>query len=712
MRTHVKARKSEPRIRLWRVHRDVNAAPGYRPRLSGSTGMLILLVAATLTLGVKVCRAEVPVEDSLLVGAARVEITPREPVILAGYGHRTEASEGVDQLLFARAIAIGSPNPMVAVTIDNCGVPGELAERIKADLVAAQVTPRDRVVILSTHTHNAPALPGYAPVLWAERSTAAQDEAAQRYADFLVGQVRRVVQQAVERQQPATMQWSQGEVSFGGNRRVMIDGVWSGFGLQPEAPVDHALPVLVARDSSGAPVAIWTTYACHCTTLGGVNRVAGDWAGCAALAIESAHPDCVALISIGCGADVGPQPGGSAQLAEQHGREIADEVARLLPLGGRPLTVVPSASSHGVELAFDQVPEREFWEREVARGGFEATRARRMLARLDAGETLPAALDYELVAWRFGDELAMVFLPGEVTVDYAVRLKSECDWERLWIHGWANDVPCYIPSRRVLLEGGYESDFSMVYYDRPSRFSLEVETTIVDGVRALLGAEWEAREAPPASQFRFELSPTQWRRRLESLAPELTEAPAWPAFAECVASRPYHAAWARWTQQPKRSSWYDLLGSTRDRAFLRQTDRNQSLSWETPEIPATDSSVVLAFTGGLGWRGQPKTEGFELRVWTPQAVEPRTLRLDVDAEVTQWSSESNDSRLIYLPIWRSDEDTAGVFLLQVAAKDVPPGAWRIEVRSLGEGSQRWMAVDDTVDGAEVVARLLAITSAD
>jgi hypothetical protein len=93
--------------------------------------------------------------------------------------------------------------------------------------------------------------------------------------------------------------------------------------------------------------------------------------------------------------------------------------------------------------------------------------------------------------WCFGDELAMVFLAGEVVVDYALRLKWEIDAERLWIAAYCNDVPCYIPSRRILSEGGYEADMSMIYYGQPARFAPAVEDTIIKTVHDLLPAAFD-----------------------------------------------------------------------------------------------------------------------------------------------------------------------------------------------------------------------------
>ncbi len=82
----------------------------------------------------------------------------------------------------------------------------------------------------------------------------------------------------------------------------------------------------------------------------------------------------------------------------------------------------------------------------------------------------------------------MVFLGGEVVVDYATRLKKEVGADRLWITAYANDVPCYIASRRVLEEGGYEADFSMIFYGKPTRLAPAVEDLIVSTVEEMLKA--------------------------------------------------------------------------------------------------------------------------------------------------------------------------------------------------------------------------------
>jgi hypothetical protein len=164
---------------------------------------------------------------------------------------------------------------------------------------------------------------------------------------------------------------------------------------------------------------------------------------------------------------------------------VAAEVNRLLKGPLVPVDAPPVCRFARIDLPFDIVPDREQWARRAGRDDAVGYHARRQLARIDRGEPLPKSLSYPVQVWRFGDQLAMVFLAGEVVVDYVLRLKQLLAIERLSVTAYANDVPCYIPSRRILAEGGYEAEESMLYYDWPARLSPEVEDMIVNAVRSM-----------------------------------------------------------------------------------------------------------------------------------------------------------------------------------------------------------------------------------
>jgi hypothetical protein len=67
-------------------------------------------------------------------------------------------------------------------------------------------------------------------------------------------------------------------------------------------------------------------------------------------------------------------------------------------------------------------------------------------------------------------------------VDYSLRFKHQYGADNLWVAGYSNDVFAYIPSLRVLREGGYEGGGAMLAYGQPAPFAWAVEETIAEKV--------------------------------------------------------------------------------------------------------------------------------------------------------------------------------------------------------------------------------------
>ena len=143
-----------------------------------------------------------------------------------------------------------------------------------------------------------------------------------------------------------------------------------------------------------------------------------------------------------------------------------------------------------VAIPLDTLPTRAELEALAEKKDAIGYNATIQLARLNRGEALQKEIDYPVQTWRFGDRLLIVFLGGKVVVDYSIRLKRELDSKRLWVVAYANDVPCYIASERVLREGGYEGGGSMMYYDKPARLAPGVEGRIIDAARSIAPKEF------------------------------------------------------------------------------------------------------------------------------------------------------------------------------------------------------------------------------
>jgi len=410
------------------------------------------------------------------VGVARVDITPDYPVRLAGYAARTNESQGVTQRIWAKALVIGSDQekPAVLLTADICGVPGRLRDALAARLQKRGIEP-SRLALCCTHTHSAPLVAGYLSNLFGAPLKPEEQAHVDRYTREFAEALEKAVVLALANRAPARLSWAQGSAQFAANRR------------NKGGPVDHDLPALFVTGKDGKLRAVLAGYACHCTTLTGEsNQVCGDWAGYAQETLEAAFPGAVAMISIGCGGDANPSPRPGLDLARAHGREIATNVVALQQGPTRPILGALECRAQRVELPLDKLPSRAEWEEKAKLPAHAGYQARMNLARLDRGERLPDSLPYQIQAWSFDRDLTLVFLAGEVVVDYSTRLKHEMTGTPVWITAYANDVPCYIPSERVLREGGYEGGAAMVYYDLPARFAPGLENIIVNGVSSLL----------------------------------------------------------------------------------------------------------------------------------------------------------------------------------------------------------------------------------
>jgi hypothetical protein len=237
--------------------------------------------------------------------------------------------------------------------------------------------------------------------------------------------------------------------------------------------------VLVAKGISGQPIAIVCGYACHATVLSGYDW-SGDYPGFYQIEIEKAHPGAIAIFWAGCGADQNPIPRRSPELAEKYGKQLAAAVEEAIAKPLTPITGRLATSYNEIPLAFAKLPTRDDLVAQTKdTNKYIAMRAKMLLEEIDGGKPLSPTYPYPVQLWRLGNDIEWFFLGGEVVVDFAIRTKAEQHGTKTWLAGYSNDVMAYIPSRRVLTEGGYEGGGAMIYYGQPTIWSEQVENQIM-----------------------------------------------------------------------------------------------------------------------------------------------------------------------------------------------------------------------------------------
>ncbi len=434
------------------------------------------------------------------VGLAATKITPAEPLWMIGYATRARfrPSSGVLNDLYAKAMAIESADgrQAVLITVDLCVFRAPLAKAVVERICDKTGLAPEQVLVCLSHTHSGPLL-GYEYV---DARFPMSDKARRQtiaYTREMVGKLADVAVIALDEMRPARLSYAAGEVGFIVNRRRLDShGKYRGMGPHPDGDVDRSVPVLRVISPGGEVRAVIFGCACHNVTLGPTNlKISGDFAGFAADAIERTMPGVQAMFVTGCAADANPHPRSTAdqeQVVRRQGEQLAAEVVRVVRGPQQRIRGPLTVARQDVVLPLMPVPSEDRLN-EMAQGPvWQSYNARRMLRALEKKEALPTTYSAPLAVWRFGSDLTLVALSGEVVVDYVRLLGKQLGAERLWIAGYCNEVFGYLPSARILEEGGYET--RGLAGDAIGFFSPDVEKVVIQQIKQL--AEPEPQTLP------------------------------------------------------------------------------------------------------------------------------------------------------------------------------------------------------------------------
>ncbi len=423
------------------------------------------------------------------IGVGRTIITPEHPMWMAGYASRKAPSDGKVHELWTKAMAIedADGNRIVILTSDLIALTMDITDAVSARIDKEHGISRSNLLFNASHTHSGPVvrnegLHGMYGLSEEENSKAIAY--TKRLHDLLFD----TIDMAVKDLESGTLSWGIGEAFFAKNRReYTVNGVINRF--NPIGPVDHDVPILMAKDGSGAIKGILFGYACHNTTVG-FQEFSGDYAGYAQIHLEQAYPGATALFAAGCGADQNPLPRRTVELAERFGRELGEAVEAVL---GGEMTAVDGelrTQYKVIELALTEAPSEEEVMRQLQDDNvYVVRRAKKMQATYQREGKLPVSLPYPVQVWQLGDAVQLTALSGEVVVDYSLLIKHEYPREKQFVMGYSNDCPAYIPSLRVLREGGYEGGDAMVYYGVHGLWAPSIEQRIMSTVRELASKE-------------------------------------------------------------------------------------------------------------------------------------------------------------------------------------------------------------------------------
>jgi hypothetical protein len=434
-----------------------------------------------LVIGLALCASRsfaATVETNYLwkAGVASAVITPQTNMWMAGYGARKSPSHGTAQDLFAKALALEDEKGarLVVITMDIIGVRPWLRQFVEKHAAERHKLPPGCLVMNASHTHCGPE---YREIKEGEKTEG-------HYSAFLRERLTRIVDKAISKLAPAQISQAHARCGFAMNRRrnyeLPATDPNSKRAPNPDGPVDHNVPVLMVQSPGTNLSAVLFSYACHNTTLSSTSMTNnipryefnGDYAGFAQETLQTGRPGLTAMFMEGCGADQNPYPRHymipyvkPLEFAQQHGRTLAFAVEAAMAAHVRPVRGPIRAALEYVTLEREKPKPSATTPKSSGKtvgvppsGGTAPAKAGTPTKEVKPVVDAPPGRQYPVQVIRLGDDMTLVTLGAEVVVDYSLRLKRELAGKAVvWVAGYSNDYGGYIPSLRVLKEGGYEA---------------------------------------------------------------------------------------------------------------------------------------------------------------------------------------------------------------------------------------------------------------
>ena len=403
------------------------------------------------------------------VGAARVDITPKDGTPLGGY-YKFRGSAGVLDPLFAKTIVMEKDGTHAAIVVlDLSGTVRPIVEAARKLIQEQCGIEGDHVLISGTHTHTGPQQPRGSMM---DEITKVNSPAGVSYTSALPVWIAESVKLAKAKLAPVNASVAIGKaegISF--NRRILREGqkeaIWQPQKLTPQdrpaGPVDPDVGVLVFA-AADKPVASVLNFAMHPTSVGGGVKISADYPGVFTRLVSERHgAEMISVFANGCCGNINHHDyiTGKRRSTLELGTALANAADAAWPKLAATATFAPRVRSEQVVLK-----RRTFSEAQIAKAkDMAANMFVKNFGTVPMAETVcilemldkkdkPLLAEVQVIA--ISDEVAIVALPGEIFVELGLALKKASPFKHTFIAELSNGSIGYVPNQEAYPQGNYE----------------------------------------------------------------------------------------------------------------------------------------------------------------------------------------------------------------------------------------------------------------
>ncbi len=442
------------------------------------------------------------------------DITPHIPVYLCGFAARVDRrSEGVHDALFASVVILQKNKTVIIITLDLIGGDRSFAWGIKKTINERFGISEDEIIINFSHTHSAVAVTGddesrrdksYSFNVYKSLPGVENDFTEDiKYYNIVKTKIINMIDIGLNNLIDGDAYVLRGRSDFGVSRRYPSenDVLWKPY--FNEDCMDPDLYLIKLVDNNGRLHGLLYNYACHATAMNSSNYlISADYPGVVRKVLEKQNPGMVAVFLQGCGADIKPvvsaQDGEfkhcTFEELEESGAAFAAEIQNLLEksegvdakLSWRKINVNLQTKSADIKL-YSEIWSAQRWKAiadDPDMPEYMKPYIKKKVAQINEGNA-NNYIPYNISYLRLDDKTGIIALENEVVSDIGKDIKKIFDDESIIVLGYSNSVGGYIPTKKVISDGGYES-LSFMGMGLPGQFVDEIEDIIIGRVAIMI----------------------------------------------------------------------------------------------------------------------------------------------------------------------------------------------------------------------------------
>lgn len=443
-------------------------------------------------------------------GFAKISITPTIGTRMLGWADRDQAGgcTSIHDPVHLRALYIEHNGERALIlSYDLCFVGRAEADQIKGAIGRVHDLLPRQIMVSATHNHAGPALGSWGGAL-----------PNQQYMEDVILATRIAVKTARRTARSVSVHAGSGKTALPLSRRKFIDGVMHNAPNHAGAVCD-VLPVCQLLDNAGEPVCILFSCAAHPVIVRN-HQISAEYPGLACDLIDNfAGKEC-GLFLQGAAGDARPSIitrgdrwnwNSGYEEMQTAAKMIANETIDVIKYGLNLVQPALRIELHEMDWQLSAGPTREKLEEvHEAKESTPDDEVRRRWAERQLGiltrhgqlaDSCPVLIQFV----QLGARLHLIATEGEPVSDHGLHMLRAFPGVTFPL-GYANGEAAYLPSSRMLSEGGYEVD-SFWEYGLPSRFAPGMEDQLQKAFDKFI-ANAPARETAP-SAARMNLASTR-----------------------------------------------------------------------------------------------------------------------------------------------------------------------------------------------------------